>query len=166
VNSIEAPPELPPQREVLRFRIAGGSDVLPERLGRWILEVLDGLPDGDRLCHGDFHVSNVLAGRSGPAVIDWTLVTRGHPTSDFARSSLLTEMGEVPPGTPAVIKALRGVGQGVFNRAYERAYRRGLDVDDGAVERWKIVHIAARFFERIEVEYPRLLRYLEARAPR
>ena len=40
-----------------------------------------------------------------------------------------------------------------------------IEVDDASLERWKVAHIAARFSERIEVEYPRLLRFLEARAP-
>jgi aminoglycoside phosphotransferase (APT) family kinase protein len=166
VNSIEAPPVVPDQREYLRGRIAEVGDLIPEHLRTWATEVLDGLPDGDRLCHGDYHVSNVLMGRSGPMVIDWTRVTRGHPTGDFARSLLLTHMGEVPPGTPFMIRLLRRPGQGLFNGAYERAYRRGIEVDDASLERWKVAQIAARFSERIEVEYPRLRRFLEARAPR
>ena len=36
----------------------------------------------------------------------------------------------------------------------------------GSLERWKIAHVAARFFEGIESEYQALTRYLEARAPR
>jgi len=166
VNSIEAPSDLTTQREALRIRIGWADDALPPGLRAWALEILDGLPDGDRLCHGDYHVSNVLAGATGPMVIDWTIVTRGHPTGDFARSFLLTSMGEVPPGTPRVIRVLRRAGQGFFNQAYVRAYRRGVAVDEETLERWKVVNIAARFGEKIEIEYPRLRRFLEKRAPR
>jgi aminoglycoside phosphotransferase (APT) family kinase protein len=166
VNSIEAPRSLLEQRELLRTKIAMAGPELPQDLSGWALEVLDGLPDGDRLCHGDYHVSNVLAGRSGRVVIDWTNVTRGHPTGDHARSVLLTSMGEAPPGTPKIITMLRRSLQGVFNGAYQRAYRRGIEVDDAALERWKIAHVAARFGERIESEFPRLRQFLEARAPR
>jgi aminoglycoside phosphotransferase (APT) family kinase protein len=166
INAIEAPPTIPDQREYLRGRIAEVGDLIPEPLSAWALEVLDGLPDGDRLCHGDYHVSNVLIAGEGPKVIDWTRVTRGHPTGDFARSLLLTHMGEVPPGTPIVIRLARRPGQGVFNRTYDRAYRRHLEVDDASLEGWKVAQIAARFSEEIEVEYPRLLRFLRARMPR
>jgi aminoglycoside phosphotransferase (APT) family kinase protein len=166
INAIGAPPVVPDQREYLRGRIVEVGDLIPPKLSTWALEVLDGLPDGDRLCHGDYHVSNVLIGRNGPMVIDWTRVTRGHPTGDLARSLLLTHMGEVPPGTPLMVRALRRPGQGVFNQTYERAYRRGIEVDDASLEGWKVAQIAARFSERIEVEYPRLVQFLEARAPR
>ena len=166
VNSIEAPRSLLEQREFLRTKISIAGPELPPDLAGWALEVLDGLPDGDRLCHGDYHVSNVLAGRSGGVVIDWTNVTRGHPTGDHARSVLLTSMGEVPPGTPKIITVLRRSLQGVFNNAYQRAYRRGIEVDDAALDRWKIVHVAARFGEGIVSEFLRLREFLEARAPR
>ncbi|WP_308495210.1 hypothetical protein [Micromonospora purpureochromogenes] len=33
--------------------------------------MLDGLPDGDRLCHDDFHPGNVLLAVDWTAVIDW-----------------------------------------------------------------------------------------------
>jgi len=167
LGTIEAPADLLEQRAFLRMKISGAvGGALPDPLASWALEVLDGLPDGDRLCHGEYHVSNVLATPSGGVVIDWTNVTRGHPTGDFARSVLLTAMGEAPPGTPRIITMLRRSLQGVFNGAYQRAYRRGLAVDDGSLERWKIAHVAARFFEGIESEYQALTRYLEARAPR
>ena len=61
---------------------------------------------------------------------------------------------------------LRTPGQGVFNRTYARSYRRTATVDEASLERWKVVHVGARFAERIPSEYPRLTRYLEERAPR
>ncbi|MFN2545771.1 MAG: phosphotransferase family protein [Actinomycetota bacterium] len=165
VHEVRAPDSLPEQRAFLRERIEAAPDDLPGPLRSFALRVLEGLPGGDRLCHGDYHVSNVLAGPAGPVVIDWTLVCRGHPTGDFARSLLLTRFGEVPPGTPLVIRTLRGAGQGVFNRAYERAYRRKAAVDDPSIERWQVAHVAARFSEGIMSEYRTLTRFLEARAP-
>jgi Ser/Thr protein kinase RdoA (MazF antagonist) len=34
------------------------------------LERLNQLPDGDALCHGDYHPDNVLMTRNGPIIID------------------------------------------------------------------------------------------------
>jgi hypothetical protein len=49
---------LPPQREHLSRRIA--LSPLNHRLRATVLSVLSRLPDGDALCHGDFHPRNVL----------------------------------------------------------------------------------------------------------
>ena len=165
LNEVVAPPVLPEQRAFLRDRIEM-AEALPPRLERFALRLLDGLPEGNRLCHGDFHVSNLLVGSRGPMVIDWTLAARGDPAADFARSVLLIRMGEPPPGTPQMIRVGRRVGQGAFLRAYERSYRRHRRVDESAMERWETVNAAARFAERIESEYPALSRLIESRMRR
>ena len=162
LNSVVAPAVLPEQRTFLRERIEM-AEALPARLARFSLGVLEALPEGNRLCHGDFHVSNLLVGSRGPMVIDWALAARGDPAADFARSVLLIRIGEVPPGTPRMIRMGRRFGQGVFLRAYERSYRRLRRVDEGAMPRWEIVNAAARFAEGIESEYRALARLIESR---
>jgi Ser/Thr protein kinase RdoA (MazF antagonist) len=54
------------------------------------------LPDGDVLCHGDFHPGNVLLAAAGPVVIDWIDVSRGYPLVDVARTVALIRYGEAP----------------------------------------------------------------------
>jgi aminoglycoside phosphotransferase (APT) family kinase protein len=54
-----------------------------------LLEELAGLPDDDRLCHGDFHPWNVLGLPSRPSVIDWMAASRGTPAADVCRSYVL-----------------------------------------------------------------------------
>ena len=58
------------------------------------------LPDGDRLSHGDFHPANILMDGDEPVIIDWSNVTRGDPAADVARTLVILESGEPPPGTP------------------------------------------------------------------
>jgi thiamine kinase-like enzyme len=50
------------------------------------------MPDGDRLCHGDFHPINVLGEVSRPVVIDWPDARRGDPAADVCRSYLLLRL--------------------------------------------------------------------------
>ena len=165
LHGVMAPPALPELRGFLRERIER-AEALPQSLAAFSLELLDTLPGGDRLCHGDFHVGNILVGPGGPVVIDWTLAARGDPDGDVGRSVMLIRLGEVPPGTPATIRVGRRFGQGLFLRAYERAYRGHRTVDEAAVGRWEIVNAAARFEERIESEYPALERLIESRMHR
>ena len=49
--------------------------------------------DGDCLCHADLHPGNVLLGRGGPVVIDWTGVTKGDAMADVAWTRLLLRTG-------------------------------------------------------------------------
>ncbi len=51
--------------------------------------LVEGLPTGDRLLHGDLHPNNVILNESGPVVIDWFDASIGHPAADIARSKLL-----------------------------------------------------------------------------
>ena len=71
MHDLVAPEDLPSLRDLVRTKIEVAAD-LPAELADFALEKLDALPDGDRLCHGDFHPGNILLGGDGPAVIDWT----------------------------------------------------------------------------------------------
>ncbi len=65
------------------------AELLGPARRRTLLAALAALPDGDRLCHGDFHPWNILGTPEAPMVIDWLDATRGHPTADLCRSYVL-----------------------------------------------------------------------------
>jgi aminoglycoside phosphotransferase (APT) family kinase protein len=51
--------------------------------------MLEELPAGNALCHGDFHPANIVLTGQGRIVLDWYDAAVGDPAADFARSSLL-----------------------------------------------------------------------------
>src|SRR5687767_5208516 len=110
MHDFEAPTSLPDGRIRLREAITTATALTDDLRGP-VLEVLDGLPGGDRLCHGDFHLGNMLGTWSTPVVIDWGVASRGDPTGDVARTELLHRIGELPPGTPAFFRAVAGLGR-------------------------------------------------------
>jgi Ser/Thr protein kinase RdoA (MazF antagonist) len=57
-----------------------------------LLGRLGQMPEGDRLCHGDFHPINVLGEPTQPMVIDWPDACRGEPAADVCRSYLLLKL--------------------------------------------------------------------------
>ncbi len=50
--------------------------------------------DGDRLCHGDLHLGNMIATKEGLAAIDWAKAFVGMAEIDIARSELLIRYGQ------------------------------------------------------------------------
>jgi Ser/Thr protein kinase RdoA (MazF antagonist) len=160
IHDVVAPDDLPSLRDLVRTKIDAAAE-LPVELADFALKKLDGLPDGDRLCHGDFHPGNLLLGRYGPAVIDWTDATRGDPAADLARTRLLLRQGAVPEHMPALIRGMQAFGRGAFFRLYRRAYARVRPIDHDLVDRWEIVRVADRVMEGIDAEQPVLLDQLE-----
>jgi aminoglycoside phosphotransferase (APT) family kinase protein len=118
--------------------------------------VLEELPHGDRLLHGDFHPANIILSPRGPIVIDWPNATRGDPAADVARSLLMMRLGELPPGAPWLIRRLEKVGRSILRSRYIDAYRKEADLDIAMIDRWTVPIAIARLSEGIEEEWPRI----------
>lgn len=160
LHEAAAPESLPPLRAVLEWRIRSVVD-LPEDLRQFALEALDGLPDGDRICHGDFHPANIMMDGQTPVLIDWSNVTRGDPAADVARARLILGLGSPPPGTSTTLRVMALVGRRLLIWLYLRSYRRVRSLDMRAVERWQVPVAAARLAEGIQEETAAVMRYLE-----
>jgi aminoglycoside phosphotransferase (APT) family kinase protein len=160
LHDVVAPEGIVALKEGLARRIEA-SPLVPAGLARVALDALAGLPDGDRLCHGDFHPGNIIQTASGPVLIDWSNVTRGDPAADVARSDLILRLGEPPPGSPAVIRLGAKVLRGALRGAYLRAYRRARPLDMELVGRWTLPVAVHRLTENIVEERQRLLRLLD-----
>jgi hypothetical protein len=66
--------------------------LLDEPQRQILLNGLREMPDGDRLCHGDFHPRNVLGEASRPIVIDWPNACCGDPAADVCRSYVILKL--------------------------------------------------------------------------
>jgi aminoglycoside phosphotransferase (APT) family kinase protein len=161
MHGVVAPENLPPLKLVLQGRIERPG-MVPERVGQFALAALEALPDGDRLCHGDFHPGNIIA-NGKPMIIDWTNATRGDPNADVSRTNLMHRMGSLPPGTPIMLRVGALFGRNLMRVLYLRAYRRARPVDMGAVDRWEVPVAAARLADNIPEERSALLRLLGRR---
>jgi aminoglycoside phosphotransferase (APT) family kinase protein len=77
----------------LKPRLADNIDraaaTLGRPLARRLLNGLAALPEGDRLCHGDFHPWNILGPPGREVVVDWLDACAGDPAADVCRSYVL-----------------------------------------------------------------------------
>jgi hypothetical protein len=77
--------DLPSQRQILENNIHN-AEALSAPLRKKALAALESMPDGERVCHGDFWPSNILMTAKGEIIIDWFRASRGNPLADLART--------------------------------------------------------------------------------
>ena len=119
------------------------APALADRRRQDLLDELDALPDGDRLCHGDFHPWNVLGPIHRPVAIDWTSAAKGSPAADVCRSYVL-----VRPVAPELA------------RSYIETYAQVTGQRIEGILEWLRVVAAARLAEGVDNEIDGLLSML------
>lgn len=150
-------PTLPSLRRKLESRIASTPLLAPPTRDR-ILTALAELPDGESLCHGDFHPGNVLCAEDGPVIIDWTDASHGHRLADVARTSYLIRMTGPPVGfDPDLIDSARTA----FYDAYLHRYCELTGVTPAEIDRWMLPIAAARLSEDVTEENERIVELVD-----
>jgi len=144
MHAIPLQADIPSQRERLTSKIRAAR-ALPEDLRIKTLAALEALPEGDRLCHGDFHPNNILVTAQGETVIDWIDVTLGNPLADLARTTIILLGAAARQSTnPLEIGFNRW-----FNAIYLRNYFKCKPGSSEEYHRWLPVIAAARLSEEI-----------------
>jgi tRNA A-37 threonylcarbamoyl transferase component Bud32 len=81
-----------PGIEKMKPKLAGrlhAEKRLTDRQRDKLLQQLQAMSYEERLCHGDFHVNNIIVGEGEPFLIDWVDATAGDIRADACRSYLL-----------------------------------------------------------------------------
>jgi len=145
---------LPPLRERLAQAIQRAPG-LSHGDRHALLITLARLPEGNSVCHGDFHPLNVFLTERGPVVLDWIDATQGTPWADVARTSLLIRGAALPADTPRprVVQLMRRL----LHRTYLRLYFAGRPPDPDEWQAWQAVVAGARLAEQVPGEQAGLL---------
>lgn len=89
-------------KQILKNKIINVVDYkefLKSNIENQSLKMLDKLPNGNTLCHGDFHPGNIFISEGQVAVIDFMNVCKGNALYDIARTAFLMEYTPVPAET-------------------------------------------------------------------
>jgi uncharacterized protein (TIGR02172 family) len=149
---------LPSYKDRLKFDIQR-AQALSEELRAKALGILEALPDGQSVCHGDYHPGNIILTKDGPVVIDWMTACSGSPWTDVARSSLLLSIGAKSAGK-MVSLPIRIVIQ-LYHRTYLNRYHMQNPRGKHEPERWMPVIAAARLNEEILSERNVLIKMVQ-----
>jgi aminoglycoside phosphotransferase (APT) family kinase protein len=131
------------------------SDALHEKA----FALLDALPDGRSVCHGDYHPGNVILTKRGPVAIDWMTAKSGSSWADVSRTNLLLSIGAKSAGRQ--IKPLVRTMVGLFHRRYLVHYMALSPDSQDELDRWKPVTAGARLNEDIAPEREALIKMVE-----
>jgi hypothetical protein len=134
-------------KEKLRRDIENAS-LLSFEKKQSINEYLDTLPDGDCICHFDFHPDNIMVLAGQYYVIDWMTGCVGDPLSDVARTALILNYGEIPR-VPALVNALVKVLQKRIYKVYLSEYVKMTNASLSDIQKWEMPLAAARLCEWI-----------------
>ncbi len=113
-------PSLPPLRPYLQASIVK-AEGLPAQITEQLLNLLAGRPDGEALCHFDFHPDQVVLARAGPMILDWMTAFRGDPLADVARTTVLIRFGQAPHAN-WMMRSLINAVRSAFYARYLRRY--------------------------------------------
>ena len=64
-------------------------DILDDEVKDKLRFKLQGLPDGEQLCHNDFHSLNIVMYEGSLYIVDWADAASGSPEADVCRSYLV-----------------------------------------------------------------------------
>lgn len=110
-----------------------------------LLQRLEGMKNHTKLCHGDFHPSNVIVQENGVVyVIDWAHVTQGNASADAARTYLMLSMD----------------GNEEFAENYLQVFCEKSGIEKSSVQRWIPIVAATRMTKNIPEEQEFLSKWI------
>ena len=148
IHEVQAPAELETQREWATGGIPTSGKIAADLKSR-ILQLLGALPDGNTLCHGDFHPGNVIITSNGPVIIDWMTVSKGVASGDVARTLTILKAAKAPEGTP--MRWLLEWVRKLLLSTYLKTYFQLRPIEKRSFAAWRTI-MAANFF--VDVSLP------------
>ena len=110
-----------------------------------LLQRLQGMKNHNKLCHGDFHPSNVIVRSDGVVyVIDWAHVTQGNASADAARTYLLFSIA----------------GDDITAEKYLDLFSEKTKISKRNIQRWIPIVAATQMTKNIEEEQAFLSKWI------
>ncbi len=132
-------------------------DLLDTPCKEKIIAYTNQLPDGNKLCHGDYHPDNVLFNNDEYVVIDWMTATKGDSLADVARTILMLKYVSIPDNISKIQQSFYRLFTKILLNQYIKNYVKisGATIED--INMWQLPVAAARLIEGIPEEEKKVL---------
>ncbi len=144
-----------------RARYLIGQAELSEDTKKFVLEILEGLPEGTALCHGDFHPGNILKSGEKNYLIDWFGAYKGPLISDVAHTYLLLKNVPSYPGLGGVQYKLIKVSGALIAKTYLNAFHKLRPFGWAEFSKWLLIKAAERACYGMQAEKPAMFRFIK-----
>lgn len=121
------------------------QELINEDEKRKIKGILDHLPEGNVVCHYDFHPGNIILSPKGPIIIDWLNTMVGNEAADIARSSMMLKSNALPPTAPELFH--KRECRELLHEKYLKEYFMLAGMKQNDIEEWMAPTLAARIHE-------------------
>jgi uncharacterized protein (TIGR02172 family) len=111
-------------------------------------EYINKLPDGNKVCHGDFHPENILCTNRKYYIIDWMTGVRGPSAADVARTEMILKNAEISGKAMFFIRILLRIVQSKMAKTYVKEYCRISGIKKDELDVWKLPLYVARLNEK------------------
>ena len=146
-------------KDKLNFDIDAGN-LLSEEAKVVLKEYLTTLPDGEFLCHFDFHPGNVMIVDEKVYFLDWMTACKGDICADAARTGILLKYGQIDHA-PILVQKLLALGKYCMWKNYHKEYMKIAGISAKDIRKWEVPIAAARLRESIsDKEKKKLLNFV------
>ena len=137
------------------------SQILTDGTKQQLMGVLNGLPEGTSLCHGDFHPGNIICNNGKSYIIDWVGASRGDFLADVAHTYVLLRVVPKVPHISRIRHFIQTcIGRAMANR-YLSEISRHSSFDFGVFSKWVLINAAERTYYGLESEKEHLRSFVE-----
>lgn len=127
---------------------------IPKYLEDYISNLLESMPKGEELCHGDFHGGNIIVNKDKFTIIDWAEGGRAEYIADIART--LTLLGVHPyEDFSHKWKEIKGIKNKIIYKVneflmkiYLKEYESYRKIDRERLRKWQMIMDAAIIMDR------------------
>ncbi len=131
------------QKQYFKERISWVNDLTQDKKER-LYKLIDSMPDGNSLCHSDFHPDNVLRNEKEDYIIDWADCCNGNACADVARTILTLKTAELPDNVSIFTKIITMLIRNRFCSIYTKEYLRISGKTMKQIDEWKVAVAAYR----------------------
>lgn len=159
IHKFEAPNEIPLLKEEMKKCIKSVK-CLEKEIIEYTLNLLNELPYGNNICHGDYNPANVIYDSVNPVFLDWSGVSKGDATADVAHTLLIVKNGQFPPNTSMILKFIFKIGRKTFANIYFHTYQKYNQLDLSLLSKWEMIRAVGRLAYGGNDEKPALLKFI------